>query len=346
MNELKQLKFPAIYSQLAADFIASVPRMQVMNVPLTRVYELLRIPRVTLDDPHATLNGKQVEILLATGNLIADKSERFSIQLCRQFKEDTLGLLGLALVNSPTGGDALTTFQRYIFLYSPGIDFHIKRSRHHLEVVLSPLVRFDNTIEQILFEIIFCAVGFYMQRAGIDVSAEYYLPYVLGQQKAEFEHFTRGQLFENASQAKVRFPLEVLDMPLPRPNLATHKLYIEQLEKQAEEARAAESFSLKARRYIEQQAQAGRFISRDDLAGHMAVSVRTLNRKLKEDGLSFQPLLDQARFAIARRLLIDTDKTTKQIAFEVGIQNPAVFCRAFKKWSGKTPGEFRERYRS
>jgi len=345
MNELKQLRFPAIYSQLASDFLAGVPLMQRLNTPLTRVFELLRIPLATLDDPHATLNGKQVEMLLAAGNMIADKSERFSVQLCRQFREDTLGLLGLALVNSANGGEALKTFQKYIFLYSPGIDFHFHQDQTHLEVTLRPLVRFDRTVENILFEIIFCAVGFYMQRAGITLTPEYHLPYSIGEHKDEFETFTRGVLLENTSEAKVRFPIEALETPLARPNLATYKLYIEQLDKQAEAARASESFSLKARRYIEHQAQQGRFISRDDLAEHMAVSVRTLNRKLKDDGLSFQPLLDQARFAIARRLLIDSDKTTKQIAYEVGIQNPAVFCRAFKKWSGKTPGDFRDRFR-
>ena len=319
--------------------------IQTMNLPLPRLFELLRIPLNTLDDPHATLNGKQIEVLLAAGNMIADKSERFSIQICRQFREDTLGLLGLALVNSANGGEALKTFQKYIFLYSPGIDFHFKQTTTHLEVTLCPLVRFDSTVERILFEIIFCAVGFYMQRAGIDLVAEYQLPYSLAEHKADFEAFTQGKLIENTSQAKVRFPIIALETPLARPNLATYKLYIEQLDKQAEQARAEESFSLKARRFIERQAQAGIFISRDDLAAELAVSVRTLNRKLKEDGLSFQPLLDQARFAIAKRLLIDTDKNTKQIAFECGIPNSAVFCRAFKKWSGQTPGDFRAGYR-
>ena len=345
MNELKQLRFPAIYSQLASDFIAGIPLIQQMKVPLPRLFELLKIPRNTLEDPHATLNGKQIEVLLAAGNMIADDSEPFSIQLCRQFREDTLGLLGLALVNSANGGEALKTFQKYIFLYSPGIDFHFDQTSSHLEVTLCPLVRFDPAVEHTLFEIIFCAVGFYMQRAGIDLVAEYQLPYSLEEHKAQFEAFTKGKLIQNSSQAKVRFPIIALETPLARPNLATYKLYIEQLDKQAEQARAEESFSLKARRIIERQAQAGIFISRDDLAAELAVSIRTLNRKLKEDGLSFQPLLDQARFAIAKRLLIDTGKTTKQIAFEVGIPNPAVFCRAFKKWSGKTPGEFRTDYR-
>jgi len=345
MNELKQLKFPAIYSQVVADFIASVPQIQSMKIPLPRIFELLRIPQITLEDPNTSLNGKQIEMLLAAGNMIADKSERFSIQICRLFREDTLGLLGLALVNSANGEEALKTFQKYIFLYSPGIDFHFNQTDSHLEVTLCPLVRFDSTVEHILFEIIFCAVGFYIQRAGIDVQAEFQLPYSLGEQKANFEEFTQGKLIENSAQARIRFPISTLATPLARPNLATYKLYIEQLDKQAEQARAEESFSLKARRFIERQAQAGIFISREDLADEMAVSVRTLNRKLKEDKLSFQPLLDQARFAIARRLLIETEKTTQQIAFEAGIPNATVFCRAFKKWSGKTPGDFRAQYR-
>lgn len=345
MSELSHLKFPAIYSQLARDFIAASPRLKQMNIPLQRVYQLLRIPEKTLTDPHASLSGKQLQILLAMGNLMGTKSEPFSIQLCRLFKEDTLGVFGLALVNSSTSAEALEIFQQYAFLYGPGFDYHIDKHRDFVEVTLTPLVNFDPVVEHILIELIFCNFAFYTRSSGLDIRQQLFITHTLGQHKQAFEQFTNATVTEHASQARIRFPIGVLSQPLKNPNIAMRTLYIEQLQKQAEIARANESFSLKARQIIEHYARQGQFIDRDQLAEKLAVSVRTLNRKLKEDGLSFQPLLDQARFSIARRLLIDGDKTSKQVAYECGIQNPAVFCRAFKKWSGKTPVEFRELYR-
>lgn len=344
MSNLKQLKFPAIYSQLAHDFIASTPKLAGVSVPLSLLYTRLNIPQRTLSDPHASLTGQQMQLLMAMGSLVADKSMPFSIQLCRLFKEDTLGLLGLALVNSATARDALYTFQQYAFIYSPGFDFQIHEHQNTVEITLTPLVNFDEAIQRTMTELVFGAFAFYTHRSGLNVALDYFLPYSLGAHKPAFEEFTQGKLHEQASQARIRFPKNTLQLPLSQPNLVTRALYTEQLEQQAKMARSSESFSLKARRHIEQQARHGVFVSREFLASEMAVSVRTLNRKLKEEGLSFQPLLDQARFNIARRLLIDTDKTTKHIAFACGIHNPAVFCRAFKKWSGKTPGEFRQQY--
>ncbi|WP_420590706.1 helix-turn-helix domain-containing protein [Bacterioplanoides sp.] len=341
-QELKQLKFPAIYSQLARDFIAASPRLSRMNIPLQRAYQLLGIPSHSLTNPHATLSGHNVQLLMAVGRMMADKSLPFSVQLGQVFKEDTLGVLGLALVNSATSRQALETFQQYAFIYSPGFDFHFEEQQEFAEITLTPLVQFDRNVERTMLELIFCAFAFYIRSSGLSIEMRYSLPYRLGKHKTEFETFTQGSLQEMASRPAIRFPRSALEQPLKSPNTAMHALYMEQLKQQAESTRDHESFSLRTRRTIEQFARQGIFFSREQLAQEMAVSVRTLNRKLKEDGLSFQPLLDQARFNIARRLLIDTQKTTKQIAFECGIQNPAVFCRAFKKWSGKTPGEFRD----
>jgi len=345
MTELKQLKFPAIYSQLARDFIAASPRMKKLGVPLNRAYQLLRIPEKTLTDPHTSIRGDQMQVLMAAGNLLADKTEPFGLQLARLFKEDTLGVLGLAIVNSHTAEEALNTFQQYAFIYSPGIDYHISRQSGWVDITLTPLVKFDPTVEKIMLHMIFCAFAFYIRSSGLDVQPQYYLPHSLdAAHKQALEKFTDSKVITTAAQARLRLPESVLQSPIKNPNTAMHALYIEQLKQQAESARDDESFGLRACRLLEHHARQGEFFSRDELALEMAVSVRTLNRKLKDDGLSFQPLLDQARFNIARRLLAESNKTTKQIAFECGIQNPAVFCRAFKKWSGKTPGDFRKDY--
>ena len=85
----------------------------------------------------------------------------------------------------------------------------------------------------------------------------------------------------------------------------------------------------------------GIFLNRDQLADQLSCSHRTLTRKLKSEGVSFQQLLDEVRFSMAKQMLYQSSKSTKQIANYIGITNPSVFCRAFKKWSGVTPSEYR-----
>ncbi len=80
-----------------------------------------------------------------------------------------------------------------------------------------------------------------------------------------------------------------------------------------------------------------------DLAAQLAVSARTLHRQLKEEGASLQALKDEVRRDRAMELLHRTDRPVKQVADAAGFQNEKSFIRAFKGWTGATPGEWRTR---
>jgi len=68
----------------------------------------------------------------------------------------------------------------------------------------------------------------------------------------------------------------------------------------------------------------------------------TLSRHLKELGTSFQNLLDEVRFEIARQLLEDSRMEIIQIAALLGYSNASAFTRAFRRWSSTTPAEWRD----
>ncbi|MDP3423938.1 MAG: AraC family transcriptional regulator [Burkholderiaceae bacterium] len=79
----------------------------------------------------------------------------------------------------------------------------------------------------------------------------------------------------------------------------------------------------------------------DDLAAQLAVSARTLHRQLRDEGASLQTLKDEVRRDRAMELLLRTDRPIKQVADAAGFQNEKSFIRAFKGWTGATPGEWR-----
>ena len=76
-----------------------------------------------------------------------------------------------------------------------------------------------------------------------------------------------------------------------------------------------------------------------DLIG---MSGRTLQRRLAENGTSFNQVLDQTRFDIARRLLQNKSIKTTEICYELGYANPANFTRAFRRWTGLSPRQHRQ----
>lgn len=77
------------------------------------------------------------------------------------------------------------------------------------------------------------------------------------------------------------------------------------------------------------------------IAEELALSPRTLQRKLSEAGASFQQVLDQARFALARDYLRRPELSLVDIAFLLGYQEQSAFNHAFREWAGVNPGAYR-----
>ena len=80
----------------------------------------------------------------------------------------------------------------------------------------------------------------------------------------------------------------------------------------------------------------------DEAAGTLAMSTQTLRRRLREEGNGFQELKDSVRRESAIALLARSERPINDIAAELGFSEPSAFHRAFKKWTGLTPGGWRE----
>jgi AraC-like DNA-binding protein len=71
------------------------------------------------------------------------------------------------------------------------------------------------------------------------------------------------------------------------------------------------------------------------------MSVRSLGRGLAAEGTSYRELLDQLRRETAARHLADDRVAIAEVAFLLGFADLSAFYRAFKRWTGRTPAEFR-----
>lgn len=77
------------------------------------------------------------------------------------------------------------------------------------------------------------------------------------------------------------------------------------------------------------------------VADQMGMNVRTLHRKLADEGASYQQILDDLRYELAERYLKESDYAIEEIARKLGFTESRSFIRYFKGHVGKTPGEFR-----
>jgi AraC-like DNA-binding protein len=77
------------------------------------------------------------------------------------------------------------------------------------------------------------------------------------------------------------------------------------------------------------------------VASELGMSVRTLARRLSESGTSFGKILDELRHDLALKYLRDATLALSQTTFLLGYSELSAFTHAFKRWTGKTPGEWR-----
>jgi AraC-like DNA-binding protein len=88
-----------------------------------------------------------------------------------------------------------------------------------------------------------------------------------------------------------------------------------------------------------------RGVTLESVAAHLRTTVRTLQRRLDEEGTTYFAVLDDARRELATRLLSDPARKGVDVALEVGFQDVSSFHRAFQRWTRETPGQFRKKLR-
>lgn len=87
-------------------------------------------------------------------------------------------------------------------------------------------------------------------------------------------------------------------------------------------------------------------VSLEEVADRLDIKARTLRSRLAEAGTNFNQLLADYRCNLAKRLLAGTDESIDEIVYLTGFSEPSTFYRAFKRWTGQTPVEYRNARRA
>ncbi|MFL6445015.1 MAG: helix-turn-helix transcriptional regulator [Candidatus Sulfotelmatobacter sp.] len=113
-----------------------------------------------------------------------------------------------------------------------------------------------------------------------------------------------------------------------------------QLEAELNEQLAQKNLNEQAKAILK-QLLAGQRPAIQDLARELHLSTRTLQRRLTEQGISFQRVLDEARRELAHHYLLHSSRELNETAYLLGYEDANSFFRAFRQWEGTTPGEWR-----
>ena len=93
--------------------------------------------------------------------------------------------------------------------------------------------------------------------------------------------------------------------------------------------------------YVERDRAARGPITAERVARCFGLTLRTLRRRLANEGYALSTLIDEARCRVACDALLREELSLPAVAEMVGFSEASAFFRAFKRWTGRTPGEFR-----
>lgn len=82
---------------------------------------------------------------------------------------------------------------------------------------------------------------------------------------------------------------------------------------------------------------------REEVARQLMMSERTLQRRLAEEGTNFTQLVDDTRRDMAQKYLSKGELSLKRLSFQLGFSDPSAFCRACRRWFGRSPKELQQR---
>jgi AraC-like DNA-binding protein len=131
-----------------------------------------------------------------------------------------------------------------------------------------------------------------------------------------------------------------MDLPFVTNNVELLAIVAPQLEGELAEQLAQETFSEQAKAILK-RLLAGQRPGIQDLARELHLSTRTLQRRLTEQGISFQRLLEDARRELAHHYLLHSSVELSETAYLLGYEDANSFFRAFHHWEGTSPGQWR-----
>jgi AraC-like DNA-binding protein len=157
---------------------------------------------------------------------------------------------------------------------------------------------------------------------------------------AEYRLFFYGTHKFNQENTRLSFDQKYLDLPIVRsreelPELMEEAPYIFLVK-----PNNTASINAQIRRILENNLEP-EMPDFESVAFQLNTSSQTLRRRLKDEDTSFQAIKDQVRRDLAIYYLSDNSLSINEIALKVGFTEPSTFHRAFKKWTGITPGDYR-----
>ena len=266
----------------------------------------------------------------------------FALRVGQQLHIATHGPIGVAAYTSSTLGEALSTIARFYSIRGQFIDIGLHSDGEFLSFTLRLRSAFDDTGLFLLEAFLASAqTGIEFITGGPLRDARLDIGYPAPAHAALYhEHFHMPVRFGCAETALV-LPIRLLQTPSLHADPVAKLQAEQQCEQQFRDLQQAPS-AVSAQIVTLLRNNPGRLWTLPEVAEALNMSPRTLMRRLKDEGRSYQSLHDEELQRQARIHLQDRRHTTDSLALALGYSDTSGFRRAFQRWFGMSVKEFQE----
>ena len=297
-------------------------------------------PEQVNDDAIRLEVSKQIRILeLASEEL---KDGLLGFHLARNFDLREIGLVYYVIASSERLADALLNGKRYCTIMNEGVRLIVKLDDGAAAITLTYVdVDRQSDRHQIEFWLV-TLVRICRQVTDTRLAPRHLrIRHLRDEMPAEMRTFFGCDIEFGAARDEIIFSAPAASLPIIGSDNHLNNLLL----RYAEEAladRPQEGASLRSavERVLPQLLPHAK-ASASNVAQKLAISRRTLSRKLRDENVAFAEILEETRAALAKRYLAERGLSVSEIAWLLGYGEVSAFTHAFKRWTGMTPRQFR-----
>ena len=291
-----------------------------------------------LQVPQARVSAKHYGALWRA--IAAALDDEFFGQDSRRMKVGTFAMLCHSVLSCKTLGHALDRSLRFYALILDDISGSAERDAKEARIVLrdapgvAPRVFAHELLLMLLYGVSCWLVGRRIPILRTEFS------YAEPAHSAEYRLMYCADLHFNRAHTLLAFEASYLDLPVVQNERSAKEFLRTAPESILLKYKNGSSLSARVRRRL-RQFLPGTVPDFEQLADEMSITPATMRRRLHEEGESYQSIKDQLRRDLAISYLSHSRRSVMDIALELGFSERSAFHRAFRKWTGASPGEFR-----
>ncbi|RZU47421.1 AraC-like DNA-binding protein [Fluviicoccus keumensis] len=250
------------------------------------------------------------------------------------------GAMGVAASSAPTPRLALDMLERFGILRLPVMTMNRVITGEHLQLTLFSDIPYD-PVGIFLMEALIASIFWVIEQPlGRPVTgAEIGLGYAAPDHAARYAAHLHGRVTFGHAHTVLRLPLSELDTPNPFADPEVHAEAVRQCERQRASLETRETWRTRVVRVLQQHP--GQLWTITEVAAALHVSARSLTRHLAAEQATYQQLLDEELCRQAQLHLELPGHTVASVAATLGYQDVSAFRRAFKRWTGVPPQDWR-----